>query len=55
MPFAPTTATSGLVRNGELVFVSCPQWSDFDARGLSPTGPPRPEILARLRLDGDIQ
>lgn len=47
--------TSGLVHNGELVFVSRSQWSDF-----AEDGTPRPEaagqaIIARLKLDGDIQ
>jgi sugar lactone lactonase YvrE len=43
--------TTGLVRNGELVFVSRSQWSDFDGEGALRTPRPDPAIIARLRLD----
>ncbi len=43
--------TTGLVRNGELVFVSRSQWSDFDGEGAQTTSAPAPAIIARLPLD----
>ncbi|WP_420479047.1 hypothetical protein [Brevundimonas sp. FT23028] len=43
--------TTGLVENGELVFVSRSQWSDFDAQGAARTETPGPGLIARLRLD----
>lgn len=44
---APTT---GLVHDGELVFVARSQWSDFAADGAQATPDPAPAILARLAL-----
>ncbi|HEV7354243.1 MAG TPA: hypothetical protein VGN74_14065 [Brevundimonas sp.] len=44
---APTT---GLVHDGELVFVARSQWSDFTADGAQATPDPAPAILARLAL-----
>lgn len=43
--------TTGLVRNGELVFVSRSQWGDFDGDGAQITLSPEPAIIARLPLD----
>jgi len=43
--------TTGLVRNGELVFVSRSQWSDFGGDGAQTTLEPAPGIIARLPLD----
>lgn len=43
--------TTGLVRNGELVFVSRSQWSDFGGDGAQTTPTPAPAIIARLPLD----
>ncbi|MBX9615736.1 MAG: hypothetical protein K2X25_09100, partial [Caulobacteraceae bacterium] len=43
--------TTGLVRNGELVFVSRSQWSDFNGDGAQTTPMPAPAIIARLPLD----
>ncbi|WP_292026614.1 SMP-30/gluconolactonase/LRE family protein [Brevundimonas sp. UBA2416] len=43
--------TTGLVRNGELVFVSRSQWSDFGGDGAQTTPAPAPAIIARLPLD----
>lgn len=43
--------TTGLVRNGELVFVSRSQWSDFGGDGAQTTPSPAPAIIARLPLD----
>ncbi|MDP2117888.1 MAG: hypothetical protein Q8J71_10885 [Brevundimonas sp.] len=43
--------TTGLVRNGELVFVSRSQWSDFGDDGAQTTPTPPPAIIARLPLD----
>ena len=43
--------TTGLVRNGELVFVSRSQWSDFDGDGAQTTAAPAPAVIARLPLD----
>lgn len=43
--------TTGLVRNGELVFVSRSQWSDFGGDGALTTPEPAPAIIARLPLD----
>lgn len=43
--------TTGLVRDGELVFVSRSQWSDFDGEGAQATPDPAPAIIARLPLD----
>lgn len=43
--------TTGLVRNGELVFVSRSQWSDFDGEGAQTTPVPAPAVIARLPLD----
>lgn len=45
---APTT---GLVHDGDLVFVARSQWSDFDGSGAQTTPAPDPAILARLALD----
>ena len=43
--------TTGLVRNGELVFVSRSQWSDFDGDGAQTTAAPAPAVIASLPLD----
>lgn len=43
--------TTGLVRDGELVFVSRSQWSDFDGEGAPRTPSPEPALISRLRLD----
>lgn len=43
--------TTGLVRDGELVFVSRSQWSDFDGEGALRTPTPDPALISRLRLD----
>ncbi|MGZ9098742.1 MAG: SMP-30/gluconolactonase/LRE family protein [Brevundimonas sp.] len=43
--------TTGLVRNGELVFVSRSQWSDFGGDGAQTAPTPAPAIIARLPLD----
>ena len=43
--------TTGLVHDGELVFVSRSQWSDFDGEGALRTPTPEPALIARLRLD----
>ena len=43
--------TTGLVQNGELVFVSRSQWSDFGGDGAQMTPEPAPAIIARLPLD----
>lgn len=43
--------TTGLVENGELVFVSRSQWSDFDGEGALRTASPAPALIARLRID----
>ena len=43
--------TTGLVRNGELVFVSRSQWSDFGGDGAQTTAAPAPAVIARLPLD----
>ncbi|HYC67132.1 hypothetical protein [Brevundimonas sp.] len=43
--------TTGLVHNGELVFVSRSQWSDFDREGALTTPEPDPALISRLRLD----
>lgn len=43
--------TTGLVRDGELVFVSRSQWSDFDGEGAPRTPTPEPALISRLRLD----
>lgn len=43
--------TTGLVENGELVFVSRSQWSDFEGDGALRTQTPAPALIARLRLD----
>ena len=43
--------TTGLVRNGELVFVSRSQWSDFGGDGAQTTPAPAPAVIARLPLD----
>ena len=42
--------TTGLVRNGELVFVSRSQWSDFGGDGAQTTAAPAPAVIARLPL-----
>lgn len=43
--------TTGLVHDGELVFVSRSQWSDFDGEGALRTPTPKPALISRLRLD----
>jgi hypothetical protein len=43
--------TTGLVHDGELVFVSRSQWSDFDREGALTTPEPEPALISRLRLD----
>ena len=43
--------TTGLVHNGELVFVSRSQWSDFDGDGTPRADSPEPALISRLRLD----
>lgn len=43
--------TTGLVHEGELVFVSRSQWSDFDGEGALRTPTPEPALISRLRLD----
>lgn len=43
--------TTGLVHEGELVFVSRSQWSDFDGEGALRTPEPAPALISRLRLD----
>lgn len=43
--------TTGLVHDGELVFVSRSQWSDFDGEGALRTPAPKPALISRLRLD----
>lgn len=43
--------TTGLVHEGELVFVSRSQWSDFDGAGALRTPDPEPALISRLRLD----
>ncbi|GAA0870469.1 hypothetical protein GCM10009116_23050 [Brevundimonas basaltis] len=43
--------TTGLVHDGELVFVSRSQWSDFDGEGALRTPGPAPALISRLRLD----
>lgn len=43
--------TTGLVHEGELVFVSRSQWSDFDGTGALKTLEPAPALISRLRLD----
>lgn len=43
--------TTGLVHDGELVFVSRSQWSDFDGEGALKTPEPEPALVSRLRLD----
>lgn len=43
--------TTGLVHDGELVFVSRSQWSDFDGEGAPRTPTPEPALVSRLRLD----
>ena len=43
--------TTGLVREGELVFVSRSQWSDFDGEGALKSPEPEPALISRLRLD----
>ena len=43
--------TTGLVEDGELVFVSRSQWSDFDGEGALRTPTPEPALISRLRLD----
>ncbi|HYD28527.1 hypothetical protein [Brevundimonas sp.] len=43
--------TTGLVHDGELVFVSRSQWSDFDGEGAPRTPTPEPALISRLRLD----
>ena len=39
------------VHDGELVFVSRSQWSDFDREGALTTPEPAPALISRLRLD----
>ena len=43
--------TTGLVHEGDLVFVSRSQWSDFDGEGAVRTPTPEPALISRLRLD----
>ena len=43
--------TTGLVHDGELVFVSRSQWSDFDGEGAPRSPEPEPALISRLRLD----
>lgn len=43
--------TTGLIVDGDLVFVSRSQWSDFAADGSLRTPTPDPAIIARLKLD----
>jgi len=43
--------TTGLVHEGELVFVSRSQWSDFDGEGAPRAASPEPALISRLRLD----
>lgn len=43
--------TTGLVHEGELVFVSRSQWSDFDGEGALKSPEPEPALISRLRLD----
>ena len=43
--------TTGLVHDGELVFVSRSQWSDFDGEGALKSPEPAPALISRLRLD----
>lgn len=43
--------TTGLIHDGDLVFVARSQWSDFAADGSLRTAAPVPAIIARLKLD----
>lgn len=43
--------TTGLVHEGELVFVSRSQWSDFDGEGAPRTPTLAPALISRLRLN----
>lgn len=43
--------TTGLVQDGDLVFVSRSQWSDFDGDGALKSPHPAPALVSRLRLD----
>ncbi len=43
--------TTGLVHDGELVFVSRSQWSDFDGEGALKSPEPEPALISRLPLD----
>jgi len=43
--------TTGLVHDGELVFVSRSQWSDMDGEGALRSPTPEPALISRLRLD----
>lgn len=43
--------TTGLIHDGDLVFVARSQWSDFAPDGSLRTAAPDPAIIARLKLD----
>jgi len=43
--------TTGVIRDGDLVFVSRSQWSDFDGEGAPRSADRAPALIARLRLD----
>lgn len=43
--------TTGLIHDGDLVFVSRSQWTDFDGEGAPRTASPEPALISRLRLD----
>ncbi len=43
--------TTGLIHDGDLVFVSRSQWSEFDGEGALRTPTPDPALISRLRLD----
>lgn len=44
--------TGGVVRDGEFIFVSRSQWTDFDSRGRPRSGL-APAVVSRLRLSSD--
>lgn len=43
--------TTGLLHDGDLVFVSRSQWTEFDGEGAPRTASPEPALISRLRLD----
>jgi sugar lactone lactonase YvrE len=45
--------TGGVVRNGQFVFVSRSQWTDFDAQGRPTSAAPAPAVVSRLPLGTD--